>query len=347
MSNLKQVLTDIQNEKNRKLIPSNIKAGVTIMDVTGTYDGGGGGEETPAFISFEGDNNTILICNYGGWSPEHVHAVLDEYLIAELIDALYNLYDANPEEIADTIQNDWDPEWVANIIHALNMNLETGDPLEEEGEQYFTQFFIGNDNHSDYTPYINFIGVEMTSSTSIDVYIPGICGFSIAYEVDAQTGDASLMVGEVMNLTIDTYEADAEPADVLQGKTFAARGEMLEGTLTVDTLPTINLTGLTFDTNLNCWVSSNTRAMQQLNSQPSAFILKIGKGNNNEFTYTATCGLVPDPEGQGNDKWVIKILQLDEENTTAEYHLSCWDGETVEAQAVQLRNVTFQIEDYH
>lgn len=345
MSNLKQVLTDIQDEKNRKLIPSNIKAGVTIMNVTGTYDGGGGGEETPAFIDFEGDNNTILICNYGGWSPEHVHAILNEYLTADVVDAIYNLYDANPSEIADIIQNEWDPEWVANIIHALNMNLETGDPLEEEWEQYFLQFFIANDGRSDYTPYIDFIGVEMTSSTSIDVYVPGICWFSIAYEIDAQTGDASLAVGEVERLDVNTYEADAEPEDVIQGKFFAARGEMLEGTLTIDTLPTIDLTGLTFDTDLGCWVSSNTRAMEQLDRQPSVFTLKIGKGNS-EFTYTATCGVLNDPETD-EGKWTIRILDLSEENTTAEYHLSCWDGETVESQAVQLKNVTFQIEDYH
>ncbi len=346
MSNLKQVLTDIQDEKNRKLIPSNIKAGVTIMNVTGTYDGGGGGEETPAFIDFEGNDNTIMVCNYGGWSPEHVHAILNEYLTADVVDAIYSLYDANPSEIADIIQNEWDPEWVTNIIHTLHMNLETGDPLEEEWEQYFMQFFISDDRHGDYVPYVNFIGVEMTSSTSIDVYVPGICWFSIAYEVDSQTGDASLAVGEVENLDVNTYEADAEPEDVLQGKLFAARGEMLEGTLTIDTLPTIDLTGLTFDTDLGCWVSSSIRAMEQLDSQPSAFILKIGKGSS-EFTYTATCGLVPDPEEQGNDKWIIRILDLFEENTTAEYHLSCWDGETVEAQAVQLKNVTFQIEDVH
>ena len=39
MSQLKINLTDILNEKTTKIIPENIKAGVTIFDVIGTYTG--------------------------------------------------------------------------------------------------------------------------------------------------------------------------------------------------------------------------------------------------------------------------------------------------------------------
>lgn len=52
-------LTEILDEKTAKIIPENIKSGVQIFDVTGTYSGGGGGETirtltfnttTPAYV---------------------------------------------------------------------------------------------------------------------------------------------------------------------------------------------------------------------------------------------------------------------------------------------------------
>ena len=39
MSELENKLKEIINEKNTKILPENIKAGVTILGVTGTYTG--------------------------------------------------------------------------------------------------------------------------------------------------------------------------------------------------------------------------------------------------------------------------------------------------------------------
>lgn len=343
MSNLKQVLTDIQNEKNTKLIPNNIKAGVTIMNVTGTYDGGGGGEETPAFIEFEGENYIVKVCNYNGWSSEHIHAILDDYVTTDVISAIESLYDADPSDIKNVIENNWDPEVLPNIIHAMNIDLDTGEPLEEPWQQYFRQWFITNiiPNEGE-APYIDHINIEMTSETSVDVLVPGICWLTISYEVDSETGDAILTVGEVQNISVDTYEANAVESDVAVGKSFVARGELLEGTAT--SMPSASIVLHSENGIIYCDDEAAVNALYDIknNHFAESFTLAIGM-NSIKYTYVATFANHYDVS-TGDDIPLLITFNADLENKTARY--SFQEDKPGQTHKLELTNIEFNIDIY-
>lgn len=341
MSNLKQLLTDIQDEKNTKLIPTNIKAGVTIMGVTGTYDSGGGGEETPAFIYFEGNNDGIMVCNYGGWSEEYVHTKLDEYLTPEVADAIYTFWNMDPgdPEGFEAILNEIGVENILAIMHAMQVNLDGDEPLEE-GYQYFSQFFV--EDGRDLSPQLGIINMFISSDTSMDIRIDGFYSASIMIEIDEDTGDEYITLGEIYNMSIDTYEADAIESDVTAGKIFAARGQLLEGTAT--SMPSASIILHEDNGIIYCDDEAAVNALYDIknNHFAESFTLAIGI-NSIKYTYVASFTDYHDPD-TGNDTPVIMTFTTDRENKSAEYSFQEDDPE--QTHKLELTNVEFDIDIY-
>lgn len=340
MSNLKQLLTTILEERNTKLIPSNVKAGVTIMGMTGTYEGEGG-EATPPVIKFDGTEESIYMINYHGWSNDYVHSRLDNYLTTEVVDVILEFYHTdpnNPRAFRRYVEG-LDAELISKIMHALCIDLDDTDSETLLEEPFFSQFFIVA--FVGLTPTLVVINLEITSSNSMDIYIEGQYNTSITLEIDTEdeTGTPYITAGEFFNCSIDTYEADAEPEDVAAGKKFVSQGQLLEGTATFGGLTTIDLTDLVVDSEAGRLVSMNTTAAQYMLDNPGeAFKLNIGLSGKASHSYTAMVTTIYN-EVQDTEEDCIKILTTEDDHSTAKISI-----EPRGEQPISLWDVTFQIE---
>lgn len=341
MSNLKQLLTTILEERNTKLIPPNIKAGVTIMGMTGTYEGEGG-EVTPPVISFSGTDNDIYMINYGGWSDTYVHSKLDKYLTTEAIDTIFDFYNLNPNTPRECRRfvEGLDPNIMTSIVNAICVDLRDTESETILEHPFFTQFFIVTDKVGTIpTLDIMNINTALSSKNSINISLVGKYYVSITIKTDESTGELFIVMDEFYNEAVDTYEADAEPEDVAAGKKFVSQGELLEGTATFGGLTTIDLTDLVVDSETAMLISMNTTAAQYMLDNPNtAFNLNIGLSGKTSFSYTAMVTEIYN-NVQDTEEDCIKILTSDDTHSIAKISINP-RGE----RPVALWDVTFQIE---
>lgn len=341
MSNLKQLLTTILEERNTKLIPPNIKAGVTIMGMTGTYEGEGG-EATPPVITFSGTDNGVYMINYGGWSDTYVHSKLDKYLTTEAIDTIFDFYNLNPNTPRECRRfvEGLDPNIMTSIVNAMCVDLQDTESETILEHPFFTQFFIVTDKAGT-TPILEIMNINtaLSSKNSINIYLVGAYQVSITIKTDESTGELFIVMDEFYNEAVDTYEADAEPEDVAAGKKFVSQGQLLEGTATFGGLTTIDLTDLVVDSEAGRLVSMNTTAAQYMLDNPGeAFKLNIGLSGKASYSYTAMVTTIYN-EVQDTEEDCIKILTTEDDHSTAKISI-----EPRGEQPISLWDVTFQIE---